>query len=133
MGSLQAASVRGRPVQARRVVRRVRKSRRVVRPPPDLERRARPEGRPSPRLDPRRAMSVLVEALSVVIRRSTLDDYYPGGTDSYLQLANSEASSARLACVDEELTSVRFLRPADAQQWIDDLALHNIFHIHEGQ
>ena len=78
-------------------------------------------------------MSVLVEALSVVTRRSTLDDYYPGGTDSYLQLANSEASSARLACVDEELTSVSFLRPADAQQWIDDLAAYNIFHIHEGQ
>jgi len=40
---------------------------------------------------------------------------------------------ARLVCVDEELTSVSFLRPADAQQWINDLAVHNIIHIHEGQ
>ena len=74
-------------------------------------------------------MSVLVEALSVVIRRVTLDAYYPGGTDSYLQLANSEASSARLACADEELTSVSFLRDADAKQWINDLGQHNIIHL----
>jgi hypothetical protein len=74
-------------------------------------------------------MSVLVEALSVVIRRTTLDDYYPGGTDSYIQLADSEASAARLACIDEELTSVSFLRPSDAHQWIDYLADHNIVHL----
>jgi hypothetical protein len=50
-------------------------------------------------------MSVLVEALTVIVRRLTLDVSWPGGTDAYLAAVYAD-SPARLACADGNLTSV---------------------------
>ena len=67
--------------------------------------------------------------LSVVVRRVTLDIRYPGGTDAYLEAALAEDSPARLACADDELTSVSFLSPDDATRWMDSLAAFGIVHV----
>ena len=77
-------------------------------------------------------MSVLVEALSVVVRRVTLDINYPGGSDAYIKAATAEDSRARLACADDELTSVSFLSPNDAARWMESLAAFDIVHMGDG-
>ncbi|HEY7236909.1 MAG TPA: hypothetical protein VH539_22300 [Gemmatimonadaceae bacterium] len=40
-------------------------------------------------------MSVLVEALSVIVRRFALDDSYPGGAEAYLETANTRDYGVR--------------------------------------
>ena len=61
-------------------------------------------------------MSVLVEALSVIVRCTTLEAKYPGGVEGYRR-----ASPNRTFCADENLTRIGFMVPADAQRWIDHL------------
>ncbi len=58
-------------------------------------------------------MSILVEALSVVIPRHVLDAGYPGGTEGYLETAR-RARGARYAISDDRLACVSFASPADA-------------------
>lgn len=59
-------------------------------------------------------MSILVEALSVVIPRHVLDAGYPGGTEGYLNTAR-RARGARYALCDERLTCVSFATPAEVE------------------
>ncbi len=59
-------------------------------------------------------MSVLVEALSLVVPRLTLDVSYPGGSDAFLQDMCDPACPARLVCADDSLVSASFLSPNDA-------------------
>lgn len=61
-------------------------------------------------------MSVLCEAISVVIPRAVLDRLYPGGTDGY-----AAATPNRTFCADEHLTRIGFMHPADVKQQIDHL------------
>jgi hypothetical protein len=74
-------------------------------------------------------MSVLVEALAVIVRRVTLDMSWPGGTDAYIAAALAAESPARLACADDELTAVSFLFANDCQAWIARLEHHGIVHL----
>ena len=64
-----------------------------------------------------------------MIRRVTLNVSYPGGADAYLEAAAAEESPARLACADDELTSVSFLSPNDAARWMEALAAFGIVHV----
>ena len=50
-------------------------------------------------------MSVLVEGVAVIVRRSALDLHYPGGSARYLEEAVPEGPVSRLVCADAELTS----------------------------
>jgi hypothetical protein len=59
-------------------------------------------------------MSVLVEALSLIIPRKVLDVSYPGGTKAFLQKMEVVPSPCRCACSDEMLVSVSFFGVADA-------------------
>src|SRR5947209_2270005 len=69
-------------------------------------------------------MSVLVEALTVIVSRPTLDAAWPGGTDASLAAAACDASRARLTCADDHITAVSFLSSDDCQAWIDRLEHH---------
>jgi hypothetical protein len=60
-------------------------------------------------------MSVLVEALSLIIPRTVLDVSYPGGTDAFMLKMCEPDVPSRLVCADEELVSVSF-PGADAAQ-----------------
>ncbi len=53
-------------------------------------------------------MSVLVEALSLVIPRTVLDASYPGGTETFMLDMCEPDIPARLVCADDQLVSVSF-------------------------
>jgi len=59
-------------------------------------------------------MSVLVEALSLIVPRSVLDVSYPGGTDAFLKQMQETPGRCRCACADDKLVSVSFLGNDDA-------------------
>ena len=77
-------------------------------------------------------MSVVMEAVSVVIPRAVLDQKYPGGTNGYLVAAGAPDSTARHACADDHLTSVSFLNPDLAEAWGQTLAAHGIVDVGDG-
>ena len=59
-------------------------------------------------------MSVLIEALSLVIQRITLDLSWPGGADAFLEAMCAPDCPARRLCSDDKLVSVSFFSPDDA-------------------
>lgn len=60
-------------------------------------------------------MSVLVEALSLVVPCLTLDMRWPGGTDAFLRSLCRDDSPARRLCTDGTLASVSFFTPEQAE------------------
>lgn len=69
-------------------------------------------------------MSVLVEAISVIVRRSTLEQKYPGGLAQYQRNCPN-----RTFCADDTLTRIGFMAPEEAQAWIDHLQLHGLVNL----
>jgi hypothetical protein len=53
-------------------------------------------------------VSVLVEALSLIIPRKVLDVSYPGGTDAFMSRMCDPAVPCRRVCADDRLVSVSF-------------------------
>jgi eukaryotic-like serine/threonine-protein kinase len=66
-------------------------------------------------------MSVLAEAISIVIQKRTLDSKYPGGASAY-----REQRPNATYCEDAYLTRVGFMRPQDVQFFVGQLQLHGI-------
>lgn len=72
-------------------------------------------------------MSVLVECISVVVRRDTLDRLYPGGCEAY------EADCPNQTfCADGDLTRLGFMTPADVRAFVDRLIGHGLVVTDEG-
>jgi hypothetical protein len=61
-------------------------------------------------------MSVLCEAISVVVPRDVLDRLWPGGVEEYAASAPN-----RTYCADGHLTRVGFMHPNDVSHHIDTL------------
>jgi len=59
-------------------------------------------------------VSVLVEALSLIIPRKVLDVSYAGGTDAFLEAMCEPSCPSRLVCSDDKLASVSFYNSEDA-------------------
>lgn len=53
-------------------------------------------------------MSVLIEAICLVVPRVLLDDRYPGGADGYLRYLNRPSSEARYAVADRHLVCASY-------------------------
>ena len=66
-------------------------------------------------------MAVLVEAISVVVRRIAIDARLTGGWPRFV----ADAPNATL-CADEALARVGFMSPADAKSFIDHLEQHGL-------
>jgi hypothetical protein len=64
-------------------------------------------------------MSVLVEAISVVVQRHTLEQSYEAGVDGY----ERDCPNATF-CADEHLTRVGFMTPSDVRAYVT--ALENL-------
>jgi hypothetical protein len=64
-------------------------------------------------------MAVLVEAITVVIRRDALDAKFPGGFTAFKQQAPFLVSRDTLV-TDGELVGISFMIPADVQCFCDD-------------
>jgi hypothetical protein len=65
-------------------------------------------------------MAVLVEAITVVIRRDALDAKYPGGFTAFQQQAPFLASRDTLV-TDGELVGISFMSPVDVRGFCDDM------------
>ena len=76
-------------------------------------------------------MSVLVEALSLVIPRITVDASWPGGADAFLEAMCAPACPARRLCSDDKLVSVSFLSPEDALTVVRQLRDHGLVELDE--
>lgn len=60
-------------------------------------------------------MSVLVEALCLVIPRRALDVSWPGGADAFLRAMCAEGCPSRRVMSDASLESISFFTPEDAE------------------
>ena len=61
-------------------------------------------------------MAVLIEAISVVIRRSRIVEVWRGGWDGFVADCPNQT-----LCADRELARVGFMNPDDVAQYVDDL------------
>lgn len=69
-------------------------------------------------------MAVLVEALSVIVRRDSIDSYMTGGWSKFVDLVPNQTM-----CTDEELVRVGFMTPADVEDFVFQLERHGLqFH-----
>ena len=76
-------------------------------------------------------MSVLIEALSLVVQRITLDLSWPGGADAFLEAMCAPECPARRLCSDDKLVSVSFLSPDDALVVVRQLRDHGLVELDE--
>jgi hypothetical protein len=61
-------------------------------------------------------MAVLIEAISVVVRQSAIEQVLPNGFDDFKALVPNNT-----LCADPELARVGFMSPADTEAFCDDL------------
>lgn len=62
-------------------------------------------------------MSVLVEAINIIVRKETLKKKYPGGVAAYERNCPNKTY-----CADDHLTRIGFLSPSKAQSFMEGLA-----------
>jgi hypothetical protein len=72
-------------------------------------------------------MSVLVEAINVIVRQETLARKYPGGAEAYARDCPNKTF-----CADDHLTRVGFMNPAEVQNFVDVLVSFG-FVFHDGE
>ena len=72
-------------------------------------------------------MAVLVEGISVIIKRSVIEEKYPGGWEAFV----ADAPNKTL-CADEELARVGFMTPVDAEQYVKHLGQYGFRYLAEG-
>ena len=73
-------------------------------------------------------MSVLAEAISVVIPRTVLERKYPGGTERYRRDCPN-----RTYCADEYLSRIGFMVPDDVGAFVEHLARYGLVHLRDGR
>lgn len=73
-------------------------------------------------------MSVLIEALSVVVLRASVDARYPGGVAAF----ERDCPNATY-CADEHLARVGFMTPADVEHFVRGMVRTGLVHVRDGQ
>jgi hypothetical protein len=73
-------------------------------------------------------MAVLVEAISVILRRDRVATSYPGGWDAF------EAKfSYETACADDHLARIGFMSPKDVETFVELLAPFGLSYVVNGK
>jgi hypothetical protein len=72
-------------------------------------------------------MAVLVEAISVIVRRARLEAIYPGGWEGFVRDCPN-----RTLCADANLVRVGFMTPAGVQEWVERLTAAGLEFIRDG-
>jgi len=73
-------------------------------------------------------MAVLVEAISVVLRRASIARSYPGGWDGFV-----EAVPNATLCYDDDIARVGFMSPPDVERYVTDLQRCGLQFLHQGK
>ncbi len=77
-------------------------------------------------------MSVLIEALTLVVRKQGLERAYPGGTAAFLAAARALARPPRFACEgDEHFVNVSFYDPEHMRPCLELLRAHGLGRIED--
>lgn len=66
-------------------------------------------------------MAVLVEALSVIVRKDSIESKFIGGKDAFLDLIPNTTF-----CYDDELARIGFMTPTDVEAFIENLEMHGL-------
>ena len=69
-------------------------------------------------------MAVLVEGISIIIRRETIEKKLPGGWAFF-----KRAIPAATSCFDDHLARVAFMMPQDAQAYIEHLEQFGLIYL----
>lgn len=73
-------------------------------------------------------MSVLLEAISVIARRGTIEEKYPGGMAAY-----ETHCPNKTFCADQHLVRIGFMTPADVEGFARVLASFGLVHLRQGE
>ena len=84
-----------------------------------------------PRFPALYGMSVLIEAICVVIPRKNLEAQYPGGTERFLKHAARLSSEHRYVCMDEDLICLSYFSPDAADRAIVPLIQAGMTETHD--
>jgi hypothetical protein len=72
-------------------------------------------------------MPVLIEAISVVVRRDAVDAKFPGGWEAFMGwVAN------KTLCADADLARIGFMAPADVKHFITELEAQGLTYLRDG-
>jgi hypothetical protein len=74
-------------------------------------------------------MAVLIEGISVVIRKDAVEEKFPSGLARFVDVAVPNATF----CQDRHLLRVGFMSPADAREYVEQLGMHGLIFIENGQ
>lgn len=72
-------------------------------------------------------MAVLLEAISVVIRRSVITDRFPGGWNEFVLLVPNAT-----LCADDHVARVGFMQPSEVEDFVVALEPHDILFVADG-
>ncbi|HEX6576662.1 MAG TPA: hypothetical protein VF042_16960 [Gemmatimonadaceae bacterium] len=79
-------------------------------------------------------MSVLVEAVSIVVKRAALDCKYPGGTAEFLcMLASRRSAEHRFVCSDTNLICLSYFTPDAADRGAETLLKAGLIDIDDNE
>jgi len=73
-------------------------------------------------------MAVLVEAISVIVRRDAIEQKYAGGWDAFV-----DAVPNATLCTDDEIARVGFMAPSGVDTFIDRLERHGLVFLDNGR
>jgi len=73
-------------------------------------------------------MAVLVEAISVVVKRASIEARYPGGLDAFVKNAPN-----RTLCADTALVRLGFMTPADVEAFVKSLEARGLRYLVKGK
>ena len=73
-------------------------------------------------------MAVLVEGISVIIRREVIEDKFPGGWEAFVEDVPNET-----LCADDQLARVGFMSPVDVKAYIQHLEEFGFCYLSQGR
>ena len=73
-------------------------------------------------------MSVLIEAISVVVKKGAIEERFPGGPSSFAENAPNQT-----CCDDGSLIRVGFMAPQDAQDFVGQLEACGLVYLQNGR
>ena len=73
-------------------------------------------------------MAVLVEAISVIVRRDAISEHFSGGLEAFArQVPNGSL------CMDDKIVRTGFLSPAEVEEFVEGLLARGLLFVVEGK
>lgn len=69
-------------------------------------------------------MAVLVEAISVIVRREAIDELFPDGWGKFIEIVPNDT-----LCFDDELARVGFMSPVGVEEFVRELESNGLRYI----